>query len=156
MGDESQAVSQAANIVPARIGYAIAVAVDSTSRGYDLTKLQSWQLHPGQENQMYWSLQNDGSSDIYYAFDQQAVGVNKINDATILSAGSALAFDAQSVVANASQGSANCMCTKIPAGVWKDERVDRVVDATLILKCAANTTSTLRIWISSQPMNGAA
>ena|ERR1700733_4861243 len=143
-----QSVNQACNVVPPRIAYIVVVTVDSTSRGYDLTKLAFFGAHNGQGNQMYWSLQNDGANDIYYALDSAAVGVNEISDTAILAAGSTLAFDSPGA------GLATCMCAKINAGIWKDERIDHLVDKTLILKCAAGNTSTIRIWLSSQPMAG--
>jgi len=143
-----QSVDQASNVVPPAIGYIIALTVDGTSRGYDLTPLAYFGAHNGQNNQMYWTFNVDGISDVFYAFDSAAVGVNEISDTAILAAGSTLAFDSPGL------GLATCMCGKIPAGVWKDERVDHFSHKTLILKCATGKSSTLRFWLSSQPMAG--
>lgn len=144
----SNTLDQATNIVPPRAGNIIALGVDATSRGYAIQSLQ-WggQTVQQRPNQFYVTLLNDGSNDIFFAFDSAAPGTNEIADTSITSAGGTIAFDALT--------SSICQCGKIPAGVWMDVRIDRMVDQTLIVKCASGKTSTLRMWPSSQLMPGA-
>lgn len=138
---------QEGNIQPPRYGFIAVIAVDGTSRGYDLTALQLQDEAPavaqGQiQNEVFFTLENTGTSPIYFAFDSAAVGVNTINDAAATAAGGALTFVAGG-------------CASIPGPGARDERINRQIDKTLVVKCATGQTSTLRIEVTSQSLPGA-
>jgi hypothetical protein len=135
---------QEGNILPPRIGFVMAVTVDSTSRGYDLTllKFQDEGLAPNGnslKNEL-WLRLTAVTNDVFFAFDSAAAGTNTINDATLNAAGSAAAFTSGG-------------CDKVVAGTTVQVRIDRLVDKTLILK-AASASGSLRISQASQSLPG--
>ena len=154
-------VEQSSNIVPPRIvtsattdaggtpptfGQVVAITVDATSRGYDLTQLLWGGEKTGdlkREDHFFVSFQTD-SNNVYFLLDSAAVGTHAIDDTQAIAAGTAL--------------------TTLPAGIGNafppaviiaglppvDVRIERQVDKTLIVKCASAKTSILRFWLSSQ------
>jgi hypothetical protein len=153
MGDTVQ--DQEADIQPPRVGYIIALNVDATSRGYDLTQLCLQDEDPSvqrgtRKNDVYLTLENcDSANAIYFGFDSANVSVNQISDTNVQAAGAApLVFD--------SLPSATCQAATVRPNVTRDIRINRLVDRTLILKCAASTTAVLRIGVTSKSLSGAA
>jgi hypothetical protein len=140
---------QEGNVVPPRLGAICVIAVTATSEGYDLTSLKFPDERPnvpgsaGVANQIWLTLENTGSSPVFFVLDSAVVGTNTISDTATTSAGSAITF--------VSGG-----CASVQAAPdRRDVRIDRQVDRTLIVKCSSGNTSTLRVTISSQSLPGA-
>jgi hypothetical protein len=133
---------QAMNVVPARLGFVAAQAVDATSRRYDLTGLAlggaTWK--PGVKDFLYLTIQADGG-DVYYATNSTNAGT--IDDTASTAAGSTMAFGATAPVL-------------IKNGAAAEVRVARDVDRFLLLKCPSGSTAIARIYASSEPTPAAA
>lgn len=143
-------VMQAFNVVPARLGQIIALAVDATSRGYDLTALL-WNgvtaVTKAKQDEFFLSFEAE-TNDVYFGFSGNAPGADTILDTTITAAGGTPALDAGPTFTSA-------QCAKIVNGLPPvDYRIVRTVDKTLIVKCAAGKTATLRFWTSSKSVPG--
>lgn len=141
---------QANNITPPRVGQIIALNVDATSRGYDLTALL-WNGVPanksGLEDYFYLSMQCE-TNDVFYAFDGQAVGADAIDDTQATAAGGTPALDTPGALVHA-------QCARLISGLPEvPVRINRGIDKTLILKCASGKTAIIRIWASSQSTPG--
>lgn len=156
-------VSQSSNVVPPRIvknltsvqggtpapiGQVVALTIDATSRGYDISQLL-WQGqkqgNAGDVDAFYLSFQAE-SNDVYFLFDSDAAGTNSIDDSLAIAAGTALSLTTGTSFPPA----------KIIAGLPPvDVRIERAVDKTLIVKCASGKSAILRFWPSSQRMPGA-
>jgi hypothetical protein len=145
-------------IIPPRVGFVVCQAVDSTSRGYDMTALNFQDEDPlilskNSSKQNYiWVDMEAITADIYFAFDSAAVGTNTILDTTTNTAGTAWTAPGWTPPASANT---SYPCGHIAAGTIRPVRVDRQTDRTLILKCASGSTATLRMTPSSQSLPGA-
>jgi hypothetical protein len=143
-------------VVPPRVSYVVSQAVDATSRGYDVTQLNFQDEDPqilstgsGKQNYVWVDMEAVGN-DIYFAFDSAAVGTNTISDTQINTAGTA--WTGWTPPASANTGYPPGI---IVAGTIRPVRLNRQMDKTLILKCAATKTATLIMTPSSQSMPGA-
>lgn len=132
------------------MGQVICLAVDSTSRAYDISKL-AWNgvsvVKTSNRNEHFISLQCE-SNDVYFAFSSTAQGsAETIDDTASVTAGSVTALALPSTPFPPAH---------LVAGLPPiDVRLDRQVDVTLIVKCVSGKTATLRIWPSSQNYPGA-
>ena len=146
------AFEQDLNITPSRAGQQIALGVTSTSEAYDITQLPldgciAQQGGAGADDPIFVRLQADGNN-IYYTFTcATQAAATAINDANVTVAGSVTALT------GTQQNSANCEF--IPANSSIDFRIWRSIDKTLVVKCAAGLTATLRLRASSQRFPGA-
>lgn len=132
-----EATRQADNVLPPVQGATIALAIDATSRPYDLQSVvlgSDGSKSP--TDHVFLTLQNDGANTIYFAC--AASNANAIDDTAVLAAGSPLSF-------------ANGYCAPLFAGSSIDFRVQKTLHRYLIVKCASGKTSTLRFYASSQP-----
>jgi hypothetical protein len=168
-GQDDYSVSQSSNIIPPRlakqmdatraatagvaqtvVGQVIAITVDATSRRYDLTQLlwqEMRQGNLGDADAFFVSFQTD-SNNVFFLLDSDAAAAtaNAVSDTATLNPGDAL------VLPTASPFPGAVIIAGLPP---VDVRLNRQVDKTLIVKCAAAKTSVLRFWPSSQRMPGA-
>ena len=136
------------NTVDTRVeGQVIALSVDGTSRGYDISGLLWQGLKAGKAgdfNKLFLSIQCE-SNDVYFLFDSAAVGVNGIDDTQVIAAG-------QPLVLPVGVGSAPKVFppAHMPLGLtsW-DMTITSQTHKTLIVKCASGKAATLRMWASS-------
>lgn len=156
-GENEYSVNQSSNIRPPRVGQIIALAVDATSRGYDISQLK-WNGVPiqkiAQHNHFFLSIQCE-TNDVYFAFDQAAAGLNSIDDTSAIAAAGTMVTPAITSVSAAPDYIPTLTAAAPPAHLVGglppiDVRIDHLVDKTLIVKCAAGKTATLRMWPSSQ------
>lgn len=160
-------IDQANRVVPPRIvhsqatpgsatdtrveGQIIALAVDATSRGYDISQLLLNGVKAGKigdVNAFFLSMQCEGN-DVYFLFDQAAPGTNSIDDTLSIAAGTA------ALTLTSGSGSA-FPPSHLPVGnTMVDFYVERLIDKTLIVKCAAGKTAVLRFGPSSNSLPGA-
>lgn len=149
MGDIIQ--DQEADIQPPRIGFIIVQAVDGTSRGYDLTQIQLQDESIGAKNgltrnEVYLTMENaDASNAVYFAFDSAPVANAVVIDDTAVNAVN---------TTGAMVFTANGCAPLQPLGA-RDERINRSIDKTLILKCASGKTAKIVIEITSKSLPGA-
>jgi len=161
-------VDQSADIQPPRAGQSIAIAVTSTSQGYDLTKLLGWNEEnptaqaapagtPGQKNLFFLSMQAL-SNDVWILLDYAPSGTNSVTDAPAGQNTSPLTLPAPSSIGGTAPYqyrvfSAAQPGERIVQGIpSQDLRIDRIRDRTLIVKCASGNSGTLVLWPSSKNM----
>lgn len=163
MGEFEYSVQQASNIRPPRAGEILALSVDATSRGYDISAL-TWNGVPltklSNNNKYYLSMQCEGAGDVYFALDRAAAGTNSIDDTAAIAAGSPLVLPAASSFSSAPDYIRTFASAVYPAHLVAglppiDVRIDHLIDRTIIVKCASGKTATLRFWPSSQNEPGA-
>jgi len=141
---------QDGNVIPSRAGFVMNQAVDSTSRGYDMRKLQfadeTFTVRQASQANLVWVDLTAEGADVYYVFDSAAVGTNTLDDTSINAVGVAwTGFPAAGTHTHAGV---------IKVGTSRQVRIDRQQDITLILKTASGTAN-LRINQSSQSLPGA-
>lgn len=166
MGEHDYAIDQASDIRPPRAAQVLALTVDATSRGYDLTALP-WNevgvTKGGNRNHFFLSVQCEGTGDVYFILDRAPVGTNTIDDTTSIAAGTAFTKATIQTPASATAApdytptySTALYPAHLVAGLPPvDIRIDRQIDKTLIVKCASGKTATLRFWPSSKNEPGA-
>lgn len=151
MSGISHAFEQSNNVVAPRLGQIIAQAVDATSRGYDLTIIAFNAVKAanlGLEDEFFIDVMAEGN-DVFWATDSAAPGVNAIDDTAATAAGTPPTLDDPTTVHT------GLKCGHLIAGQPSiSVRLDRAVDKTLVLKCAAGKTATFRYWPSSQSTPG--
>lgn len=155
-------VDQNCDVQAPRAGEMIAISVDATSHGYDLTKLV-WNgtsvVKLLSNNSFFVSIQCE-LNDVYFLFDQAPVGTNTIDDTSVITPGTALSLPAVTSTTGAPDYIRTFTAAVPPmhlvAGLpTVDYRINRLVDKTLILKCAAGKTATFRIGPSSKNLASA-
>jgi hypothetical protein len=151
------AVTQANNVVPPRLGNIICIAVDATSRYYDLSAILFNRVPSGKKTTVDWiylSLQCE-SNDVYYAFDYApSTTGDTILDTTATAAGGAPALDAVGTLVTPVQ-ILSAQCAHLVSGLPEiPVRIQRGIDNGIILKCAAGKAATFRMWASSESSPG--
>ena len=135
----STAEEQYANITPPRRGSVWAVAVDSTARVYDISKLALGGYTPegskARRNEVFLYLQAE-TNDVYFYFDS-ATGT-ALDDTAKQTATTADAAFAATYGAILEAGGP-------PLGL----RIDRSIDKFIVLK-ATSTAGVLRMWAASE------
>jgi hypothetical protein len=123
---------------PPRRGAVYAITLDNTAREYDLDASAFGGIaqtgHAGQESHVCLRFESVGTITYLY-FSDVHDATPDLNDATVIAAGGALAFDTE-------------MCGIIPSGQYRDFWIDRNRDRYLTIKGAA--AGTLRVWAVSE------
>ena len=121
-------LDQWANAVPPRKGAEVTIAVDSTGRAYNISKLALGGYTPNGENvrSVYCNLQltADGG-DVYIQFD--STNTVTLDDTAAHAAGTELVVFA------------NTYCAKIPSGATVPVRIDRKIDKYMHIKTSTGT-----------------
>jgi len=130
---------------PPRRGAVIALAVDSTARGYDVGLIDLGGVTPQQDvkrrHEVIVWLQAE-SNDVYFYFadgtapDVAPAAVAGVDNTAALAAGTPLAYD-------------NAYCGVLKAGMPPlPFSIDRSIDRFIVVKTAAST-ATIRFWAGS-------
>ncbi len=131
---DSNVIEQAEWVSPAVNGEMLCIAVDATSREYDL-----WTIALGAdatkkpESKFYLNISADGNN-VYYT--TSATSSKTADDTAAVAAGGAVAFTANA---------ADVIFASTKEAVY----IDRTANRYLQLKCAATKTATARIRLSS-------
>lgn len=135
----AEAVSQDSNMQPPREGQLLALTVDATGRGYDLSVLtiNSQKFQANVDEAVFLTLRNDSTTtNLYYKFALTQGAAAALDPAVTLAAGSPLAFTTTS-------------CEFIPPSSAINHRIHRPTDKFLGVRTSSGTT-VLRLYPSSE------